>query len=70
MTVASVHVPSECLELGFQVAQVADVMHPRVRLDLVVVDDGDDLGDLEVLADQCNGIADCLRHRVHVGIVV
>ena len=39
VAVAAQHAPTEALELRAQVAEVADVRHPRVGLQLVVVDD-------------------------------
>jgi hypothetical protein len=41
-------VPSERAQLGLEVAEVADLPHPGVGLDLVVVDDGDDLAESAV----------------------
>ena len=43
VAVAPRDVPSEGAELGLDVAKVADARHPGVRLNLVVIDDGDDL---------------------------
>ena len=43
VAVAARHVPAERAELRLEVAEVADVLHPGVRLNLVVIDDRDDL---------------------------
>ena len=40
------HVPAERAKLGLEVAKRTDLSDPRVRLDLVVIDDRDDLAQL------------------------
>ena len=41
--VAALDMPAEALELGGEVAEVAGLAHPVVRLELIVIDDGRDL---------------------------
>src|SRR5262249_28814129 len=48
VTIAAADVPTERLEFGFDVAQIADLAYPRIRLDLVVIDDDGDLAELEI----------------------
>ena len=45
VTVHPTHVPPERTKLRFEIAEAADVLDPGIRLDLVVVNDGDDLGE-------------------------
>ena len=48
MAATPADVPPERAKLRFDVAEIADLPHPRVRLDLVVVDDRDNLAELHV----------------------
>src|SRR3954462_3228068 len=45
MAIDTGDVPAERAQLRFEVAQVTDLLHPGVRLNLVVVDDRDDLAE-------------------------